>query len=198
MRAFLAIEPRDELRAGLARVQHHLKDRLSQGGARARITWVRPASIHLTVKFFGDVQEGLADLLRGSMERIAPGLAPVVIPMSRLGAFPRAEDPRVLWVGPPPDWDRGADAERLRSMQQAIDGACASLGVPREDHVWHAHLTLARIRTGERDVGRLLAAEGLTHEPQSLPALVADKLTLVRSDLHAEGPVHTRLWTITL
>lgn len=196
MRAFLAIEPGDELRAGLARVQQHLKDGLSRAGAPVRITWVRPASIHLTMKFLGEVREPLAEPLHAVMGGIIAGERPVAIPMSRLGVFPRPQEPRVLWVGPPADWDHAQDAQRLRAMQEAIESACASLGVPRDDQPWRMHLTLARIRAGERQVGRLLTAEGLIHEPVALPALAADRLTLIKSDLGPEGPVHTRLWTL--
>ena len=58
IRAFLAVELSQELRAELATVQQELKRRIEPEMKRdMRISWAQPASIHLTIKFLGDMDE---------------------------------------------------------------------------------------------------------------------------------------------
>ncbi|MDE3035392.1 MAG: hypothetical protein KGJ14_05405, partial [Nitrospirota bacterium] len=58
IRAFLAVELPVEIRQALALVQTDVKNRISRElSPRMRLQWVRPESVHLTVKFLGDIQE---------------------------------------------------------------------------------------------------------------------------------------------
>ena len=60
IRTFLAVELSDALRTNLARLQLDLKQRLSRELPRnVRMSWIQPASIHLTIKFLGDIDEQL-------------------------------------------------------------------------------------------------------------------------------------------
>ena len=69
IRAFLAVELSQELRAGLATVQQELKQRIELEMKRdMRISWAQPASIHLTLKFLGDMDEQVIDPLRAAIE----------------------------------------------------------------------------------------------------------------------------------
>ena len=106
IRAFLAVELPDELRAQIAAVQQDLKQRLSRECSRdVRISWVQPASIHLTVKFLGDTDESLVEPMRAALDRVAQGHRAMSIPLDRIGAFPRPQQPRIVWVGPAEAWE---------------------------------------------------------------------------------------------
>jgi len=101
IRTFLAIELSQELRAALASLQQELKRRIEpemKGGAR--ISWVQPGSLHLTIKFLGDMDEQMIDLLRAALEQALGTHITVDVPLERVGGFPRPQSPRVLWVGP--------------------------------------------------------------------------------------------------
>ena len=194
MRAFLAIDLDDELRAGVANVQQRLKAAVA--GTGARITWVRPAVMHLTVKFLGEFDEANAEPLRAEVSRLVRGRAVAVVPLARIGGFPRAQAPRALWLGPSQPWEGSADAQRLNEFVRSVDAASARFGGIKDEKPWRPHLTLARVRAGERQVGRALAASGLLDETLSLGPLQVDAISLVKSDLRPDGPVHTKLWTV--
>ena len=91
IRAFLAVELSQELRAELATVQQELKRRIEPELKRdTRISWAQPASIHLTIKFLGDMNEQLIDPLMVAVEQAIGSRLAVTVPLERLGVFPRA------------------------------------------------------------------------------------------------------------
>ena len=194
MRAFLAVDLDEELRTEIARIQQELRDALSS--ANARISWVRPAGMHLTVKFLGEFDQRHVEPLRDDVARILRSRTAVTIPLSRVGAFPRPQAPRTIWLGPQASWDNTDDALEIGRLMRAIDEACTKFGaVPDQKH-WHPHLTLARVRDGERLVGRALAQ--FIDRSINLAPLLMTAVTFVQSDLRPDGPVYTRLWDVRL
>jgi 2'-5' RNA ligase len=199
IRAFLAVELSQELQAGLATVQQELKHRIEPELKRdMRISWTQPASIHLTLKFLGDMDEQAIDPLLVVVEQAIGSQTAANVPLERLGAFPRPQSPRVLWVGPLENWDRGAEAKRIAEIHGAIEQACEGLGFLRETKPFSPHLTLARIRVGERQVGVALAKGGVLDRPLSLGSLAVESVVLMKSELKPTGSVYTKLWEVRL
>ena len=199
IRAFLAVELSQELQAGLATVQQELKHRIEPELKRdMRISWTQPASIHLTLKFLGDMDEQVIDPLLIVVEQAIGSQIAVNVPLERLGAFPRPQSPRVLWVGPLENWDRGAEAKRIAEIHGAIEQACEGLRFLRETKPFSPHLTLARIRVGERQVGATLAKGGVLDRPLSLGSLAVESVVLMKSELKPTGSVYTKLWEVRL
>jgi len=199
IRAFLAVELSQELQAGLATVQQELKHRIEPELKRdMRISWTQPASIHLTLKFLGDMDEQVIDPLLIVVEQAIGSQIAVNVPLERLGAFPRPQSPRVLWVGPLENWDRGTEAKRIAEIHGAIEQACKGLGFRRETKPFSPHLTLARIRVGERQVGATLAKGGVLDRPLSLGSLAVESVVLMKSELKPTGSVYTKLWEVRL
>ena len=180
IRAFLAVELSQELRAGLATVQQELKQRIELEMKRdMRISWAQPASIHLTLKFLGDMDEQVIDPLRAALEQAIGSQIAVNVPLERLGAFPHPQSPRVLWVGPSENWERGAEAKRIAEIHGAIEQACEGCSFLRETRPFSPHLTLARIKVGERQVGVALAKSGVLDRPLFLGSLAVESVGLV-------------------
>jgi len=199
IRAFLAVELSQELQAGLATVQQELKHRIEPELKRdMRISWTQPASIHLTLKFLGDMDEQVIDPLLIVVEQAIGSQIAVNVPLERLGAFPRPQSPRVLWVGPLENWDRGTEAKRIAEIHGAIEQACEGLRFLRETKPFSPHLTLARIRVGERQVGATLAKGGVLDRPLSLGSLAVESVVLMKSELKPTGSVYTKLWEVRL
>lgn len=199
IRAFLAVELSHGLLAELAILQQELKRRIEPELTRgARISWAQSASIHLTFKFLGDMDEQMVDPLRVATEQAIGSLGPVMVPLERLGVFPRPDSPRVLWVGPSELWEQGLEAQRVAEIHGAIEQACEGLSFLRESRPFSPHLTLARIKMGERQVGLVLAKSGLLDLPLSLGQLAVDRVVLMRSELNPTGSVHTKLWDVRL
>jgi len=189
IRVFLAVELSHALQAELALVQQELKRRIEPELKRdVRFSWAQPASIHLTLKFLGDTDEQVVDPLRAALEQAIGRQIPVNVPLERLGAFPRPQSPRVLWVGPSENWERGAEAKRIAETHGAIEQACEGLGFLRETKPFSPHLTLARIKVGERQVGVALAKGGVLDRPISLGSLAVESVVLTKSELRPCRP----------
>jgi RNA 2',3'-cyclic 3'-phosphodiesterase len=199
IRAFLAVELGDILRKQIAQVQQDLKQRLSREASKdVRISWVPPASIHLTIKFLGDIAEQLVDPMRAAIEQAMKEHRPIHIPLERLGAFPRPQQPRVLWVGASEQWEQGEDAKRLAGFHRAIEDCCGTFDCAPEARPLSPHLTLARIKEGERHVGQALAKSGVMDRPIALGSLALGSVVLIKSELRPTGSVYTKLWEIAL
>ncbi len=199
IRAFLAVELSQALRAELATVQQELKHRIEPEMKRdLHISWAQPASIHLTLKFLGDMNEPVIDPLLVAVERAIGSQIAVNVPLERLGAFPHPQSPRVLWVGPSENWERGAEAKRIAEIHGAIEQACEGVQFLREARPFRPHLTLARIKVGERHVGVALAKCGVLDRPLSLGSLTVESVVLMKSELKPTGSVYTKLWEVGL
>ena len=199
IRAFLAVELSQELRAELALVQQELKHSIEPELKRdTRISWVQPAKIHLTMKFLGDMDEQVIDPLQTALEQAIGNRAAVNVPLERLGAFPRPHSPRVLWVGPPEHWEKGAEAKRIAEIHDAIEQACEGLGFLRETKPFSPHLTLARIKAGERQAGAALAKGGVLDSPLSVGTLAMESVVLMKSELKPTGSIYTKLWEVKI
>lgn len=199
IRAFLAVELSEDLRKQLGQVQQDLKQRLGRDLTKdVRISWVQPASIHLTIKFLGDMDEALVEPMREALDTVIKGHRSVPIPLERLGAFPHLQQPRVLWVGASEQWERGEDGKRLAALHQSVEACCESLNFAPESRPLSPHLTLARIKEGERHLGQALAKSGVMDRPLSLGALAVESVVLMKSELRPTGPVYTKLWEVCL
>jgi 2'-5' RNA ligase len=197
IRTFLAVELGDDLRHQIRLVQQDLRQRLDGGFSKdIRITWVQPSSIHLTMKFLGDTDEELIGPLREALERAMSGFERVTMPIERVGVFPRLQQPRVLWVGPSEQWEQGDDAKRLTALHRAVEDGCRSFGFAPEGRPLSPHLTLARVKEGERHVGQALAKSDVMDRPMSLGVLQVESIVLMKSELQPGGAVYTKLWKV--
>ena len=199
IRAFLAVELSQELRTKLATLQQELKLRIEPEMTRdTRIFWVQPDSIHLTLKFLGDMDEQMIDPLCAAIEQAIGSQIVVNVPLERLGAFPNSQSPRVLWVGPSENWEKGPEAKRLAEIHGAIEQACEGFSFFRETKPFSPHLTLARIRVEERHVGVALAQSGVLDRPLSSGSLAVESVVLMKSELKPIGSVYAKLWEVRL
>lgn len=197
IRAFLAVEISDELRTCLVRVQHDIRQRLAPHVTKnVRITWSQPNSFHLTVRFLGNTDEQRLPLMHEALGAITqPGPA-IEIPLERLEAFPTLQRPRVLWVGPSEEWLQSDAAHQLSAWHQQIESCCRSCGFATDDKPFIPHLTLARIKMGERQAGPLLAQSGACDRSLALSPIVVKSLVLMKSDLRPTGPHYAKVWEV--
>ena len=197
IRTFLAVELSEVLREQISLVQHDLQARLdSESSKTVRIAWVQLSSIHLTMRFLGDTDEQLLDPMRESMATVRRSHPTIQIPIDRLQAFPNLRQPRVLWVGPSEQWLKSDAAKRLTALHREIESCCRSLGFVTEDKPFTPHLTVARIKAGDREAGQRLAQSGACDRALSVGVITVGPLVLMKSKLRPTGPVYTKLWEV--
>lgn len=197
IRTFIAVELTEDLRQQIALVQQDLQSRLGDESPKAvRLAWVQPSSIHLTMRFLGDTDEQLLDPMREAMATVRRSHPTIQIPIDRLQAFPNLRQPRVLWVGPPEEWIKSDAAKQLTALHREIESCCRSLGFVTEDKPFAPHLTLARIKAGDREVGQRLAQSGACDRALAVGVITVGPLVLIKSKLRPTGPVYTKLWEV--
>jgi RNA 2',3'-cyclic 3'-phosphodiesterase len=199
IRAFLAVQLADPLRAALERIQSDLKRRMLHDLSRgASMSWVRPGSLHVTMKFLGDINEALVHPLHDAISDMLTHHRPLQIPLDRLGVFPRLQQPRVLWIGPSDRWEQSEEAARLAALHRSVEECCRALNLAPDTRPLSAHLTLARIKAGHHAVGQALARTGVMDRPLDGSSLPVDAVALMRSELKPTGSVYTKLWEARL
>jgi len=188
IRAFIAVELPDELRRALAAVQTRLKERVAYAlNPGVKVQWVRPESLHLTLKFLGDIEEAQVPVIGEALERVARAQRAFVVDAVGAGVFPEIRAPRILWVG------FTGTTDKLVQLAAAVESALASGGFPSENKPFAPHLTVARIKEGQRDLGRALASGKFLELVTQVGTLPVRSIALMRSELNPSGSVYTRL-----
>jgi RNA 2',3'-cyclic 3'-phosphodiesterase len=189
LRVFAALELSPELQQKLAQLQDGFEAVLPTRSVR----WVRAGGIHLTLKFYGDVEAERLPELQAGLGRAARAAVPMRLAVEGLGVFPNASQPTVIWTGV------NGELEPLRRLQAAVEQEALALGFKPEERDYNPHLTLGRVNFGvrPRDVGRLidvLAQSRAKHLGDFMP----EQLSLMSSELRAGGSVYTQLYAAPL
>jgi 2'-5' RNA ligase len=140
LRLFVAVELAPGVIEALSSFAALLRQAASAAAPAARISWVEPAQLHVTVRFIGEVNETRADAIAAALQ---PGLLAPAFDMAvaGAGAFPPRGAPRVLWAGIEP-----AGAQMLAAVEQEVSERLDSCGLEREQHPYRPHVTIARVR----------------------------------------------------
>ena len=177
-RMFCAFELPASLRSHID--QHSQKVRQAVPDAAA--SWSRSENIHLTVKFFGNVDQRRVTAISAAAARVVKEFSPIQIEVGKTGVFPRPSRPQVLWIGID-------DASRaLANLHKQFEHEFAREGFPKEDRAFRPHLTIARIRKPHNS--DRLAEAHLGMEFSSV-TIELSELVLFRSELSSKGSKYT-------
>ncbi len=193
MRIFVGIDLDDAIRSKIARFLEGVS------GFAPEARWVRPESLHITLKFIGEQNEGQVAAIAGRLRLVQSG--PIEIGMAGYGFFPTQKAPRVFWIGI-------QDGPALATLAKHIDETVGELGVPREEREFSPHLTLARAgahgkrgsgdpkwRKGDRanSVFAVLQKRLATMGELDFGNMTAGKFILYQSQLSSAGSKYTTL-----
>jgi RNA 2',3'-cyclic 3'-phosphodiesterase len=129
MRIFIGIDLDPEIRVRISRFLEGVQ------GFAPDAHWVRPESLHITLKFIGEQTSERVGAVAERLRRVGSG--ELEIRSGGYGFFPTAKAARVFWIGI-------HAGPQLAELAESIDMATAELGIPREDRPYSPHLTLAR------------------------------------------------------
>jgi 2'-5' RNA ligase len=175
------------LKEELGRIESILK-----AGNTTPVKWVDFESIHLTLKFLGDIESSRVGEIIEGIKNACVGISPFELKIKGLGVFPNPARTRIAWVGL-------VDAtDELSLLQRNIESEMEKLEYERETRKFSPHLTLARVRDqatpDERErFGNLVTATAFSSE-----RITVNSVSLMKSHLTRQGALYTRLGSIRL
>jgi 2'-5' RNA ligase len=167
IRLFTALSLPDDVAGTLKRRQTGLP------GAK----WRSDEQLHVTLAFYGEVDERRADDLAAELERAAIGGA-FEIELKGVGAFGDAHRSHTIWAGVSP-------CERLNVLAGRCRSAAERAGIALERREYRPHLTLAYLKpqTHPDRVGAWITGHNLLHSPP----IRIDRFGLYSSVLTSDG-----------
>jgi 2'-5' RNA ligase len=194
MRVFIALDIDDAIRQRIQRFMEGVS------GFSPDARWVRPESLHVTLKFIGEKPIETVEEIKLALSGLRA--ASVEITFRGYGFFPTAKAARVFWVGiesgPP-----------LPALAEAIDQTVFALGIAKENHPYAPHLTLARGGGGSGSPQRSqhdTPNKNFQRLPEKLAALpapefgtmAAHEFFLYQSQLSQGGSRYTKIASFAL
>lgn len=191
MRLFLALDIDDAIRERITRFVEGVRN----FALDAR--WVKPESLHITLKFIGEQADTALDGIKRAMAEVQVPSAE--IHFRSYGFFPTVNAARVFWIGM-------ESGPQLQALAAAIDDRTPALGISKEDRAFSPHLTLAR-GPGVRSSGSPHRRQGdrpnrtfqvLQQRLAALPApefgtMIPREFFLYQSQLSPKGSTYTKL-----
>ena len=187
IRSFIAIELPDELRLEIGRLQAQLKS-----GSQSWVKWVNPDSIHLTLKFLGNIAVDRIDEITRAMEQAAQTVPPFHLEIKDVGAFPNLKRVQVVWVG------ISGEVDKLGQLQHQIESNLERLGFTPESRPFTAHLTLARLRNQASLDERQRFGQLIADTRFQAGSFEVNAISLMRSQLTREGAIYSRISLVGL
>jgi RNA 2',3'-cyclic 3'-phosphodiesterase len=179
----VAIPLPDECREMLGKLQKNLR------AAEADVRWAAISSIHLTLKFLGEIDPAIVPNMALVFREISKSQTALRLRVHGLGSFPNQRNPRVVWSAV------GGETDGLLKLQNEVEKACAEFGFVAEDRPFSPHLTLGRVKS-KRNLQPLLDCIKIGSDLQC--EFVADHFNIYKSTLKPQGAVYTILETITM
>ncbi len=182
MRLFAAVPIAEPARGQIARLLGRLRE----------LEWplrlVHDHGLHLTMKFFGEVPPARLEVIEEAVRATVPGTGVLSLQLAEVGAFPTERHARILWLGleAPPS---------LELLQDRLERRSEAIGFPPEGRPFRPHVTLARVREGQRLPPG--AIDSLNGEYEQVP-FVATELVLYESVLGRGGPRYEPRLTLDL
>lgn len=165
IRLFAAIAVPEDIGEPLLRRQHGLP------GAR----WRPLEAFHITLRFFGDVQERMAEDLDFELSRIT--CSPFGLTLDGAGAFGEGPDIHAVWAGV-------AESKPLRVLAGRCESSARRAKMTHDSRAYRPHLTLAYLRGPDpMDVAAWIQANSLLRSP----AFAVDRFGLYSSHQTGEG-----------
>jgi len=179
MRLFTALLIPDELREHLVRAMEPLRKKYPG------LKWARKDALHITLNFFGEVEERLLPLLESAMESAALRIEAFEMLLRGIGFFPRRSSARVVYLGVE---QGGKECRELREL--IAQGTAGNISLDRRSFT--PHLTLARVKTRTDLPDPAIESRGLATD------FTVDRIDLYRSHLKKTGAEYELIRSVPL
>lgn len=185
VRAFLAMTIPQKVRQKVGVLIHEFQQKAPE------VHWIAPERLHVTLYFFGEIEEHLL------LEEVAPILQqalatepPLELSCGGIGVFPNWKYPKVIWSG------ITGDTDRLLLLHEHIGHVLKPFKIKKDRRLFRPHLTIGRAEKIRKDAHIVRLVEQLG--PIEFGHIPVKDLTLFRSELTKEGPIYTPLRVLPL
>lgn len=179
MRVFIAVELPEKVKREIALIQERIKV------LPDKIKWVSPSSIHITLKFLGEIKEKALNSVFKATCEVAQKFQPFVVEIEGTGVFPHSDNPRVIWIGV------GKGSTRLAEIVRSLEERLSSEGFPPERKKWIPHLTLGRVKQLIDKEGIKKVVEGERKAPAG--EMKVEFISVMQSHLTPGGAIYKPL-----
>ncbi len=179
MRSFFAIEVSDDVKKYLTTVVNSAAKHVD--GVR----WVNESGRHITLKFLGEIEEGMAEKLKAALTYVGAKHASFTATLKEIDAFPDRRRARVIVI----TLENGVDT--IMNIYNDMEKTCETFSFEREGRAYTPHITLGRKKVpGPVPDKALVKLERMSFN--------VDSVVLFKSTLRPEGAIYTPVWKIQL
>lgn len=147
----------------------------------ARVSWVSPQNLHLTLKFFGDTPNHQVESIVEALHLSAASSPPFSFSVEGCGTFGGIRQPNVIWLGI-------RNGKPLEALYHNVNQFLAPLGFEPDRKLFTPHLTIGRIKFIQDTVGlRALESE---YSGQEFAKVRTGSFYLMESLLRPQGPLY--------
>jgi len=177
IRAFLAIDLDEDLKPKINKIIREFKQ------IDTRIKYVDLINMHLTLKFFGDIDVDGLDMLEKAIRNVVEDFDSFEIKIKGCGAFPNNNHIKVIWVGID-------DESILKNLHDKLDKEFTRMGFDK-DKKFSSHLTIGRMKSAKnKDKVKSVIEE---FQDVEIGTMNVDKIILKKSTLTPSGPIYEDL-----
>ena len=145
------------------------------------IKYVEEENLHITLKFFGEVEKEKVKEIQNSFSNIKQ--SNFCLRLSKIGCFPDFKRAKVLWIGI-------EDSKELNNFFNFIEEKCISLGFKSEEREFRPHITIARFKSQpENNIIDFLT----NNIKKEFGEFFADRFILYESKLTPRGPIYSKI-----
>jgi len=174
VRAFLAIDLDDDLKPKINKIIRQFKE------IDTKIKYVELQNLHLTLKFFGDIDTNGLDVLENAIADVVSEFDSFKIKITGCGAFPNKNHIKVIWVGIDDD-------AVIKDLHDRLDKEFARLGFDK-DRKFSTHLTIGRMKSARNKNKVKEVIEEF--ENFEIGEMEVSEISLKKSTLTPAGPIY--------
>lgn len=174
IRAFVAVELPGTLKPRIEQVEAQLP--------RAGLKHVKPAQVHITLKFLGDVNEAQVEAISRALSQVTCRSFDARV--KGVGVFPGMRAPRVVWLGAEGNFDE---------LHAEVERVLTPLGFGKDDRKFVPHATLARIKFLKKEDSLRLGEVLSSLADVDMGTIRVGSISLKKSTLMPDGPVYETL-----
>ena len=175
IRSFFAIELPDDIRNAISGDIIAPLKRIP-----AKVRYVAPQNIHLTIKFLGNISPKIVSDISSAAADAAKSILPISLRIDSIGTF-GGRNLRIIWLG------IGGEIEKLKKLHDEIEKICSPAGISPDDKKFSPHITIGRVKFFAHTEKLLAKIKILSIKSLDFSA---KELILFKSKLTPNGPIY--------